>query len=107
MLGKLYGNKDNNVSYIDGISNPIEVASLLDKKYNYILDYINFQSVFNYDSMGGKEISRPDNIMTPLITLDNIHDATEKLNLKWGCDKIHSNHIKFSGPIFKLIEQNC
>ena len=100
-LGKLYGNKNNNVSYIDGISDPIEVASLFDRKYNEILDDINCQTVFNNVSMGMAEITRPDNFMTPLITLNNIHDATEKLNFGLGWDKIHSNHIKFSGPIFK------
>ena len=57
--------------------------------------------MFNDDSMGGEEITRSDNIMTSLITLNNIRDATEKLNLGMAWDKIHSNQINFSGPIFK------
>ena len=54
MILKLYGNKNINI-YIDGVSNPREVASFFDRKYNEILDDINCQSVFNNDSMEGKK----------------------------------------------------
>ena len=51
--------------------------------------------------MRGEENTRPNNCMTPLTTLNNIHDATEKQNLGMGWEKIHQNHIKCSDPIFK------
>ena len=77
------------------------MASLFDRKFNEILDDINCQSVFDNDSLGREEITRTDNVLSPLITLNKFHDATEKLNLGMDWDKIYSNHIKFSDPIFK------
>ena len=48
----------------------------------------------------GKKLHVPI-ILCPLITLNNVHDVTEILNLGMGWDKIHSNYMKFSGPIYK------
>ena len=36
---------------------------------------------------------------------NNIHVATEKINLGLGWEKIHSNHMKFSDVIFKKLNE--
>ena len=98
---KIKGKNSNSLAYIDGKSDPNEVAKLFDTKYKKILNdpascvkpCDNSHSLLynNFD----------ENLSVPLISMNDVTTAIDKINLGLGWDKIHANHLKFAGPIFK------
>ena len=99
-LRKLNGFNRNNLSCIDGTSDPKIIAEIFDTKYSETLKDPACQSTSD---------SNPQNLISegietcsvPLITLSDINYAIDKINVGLGWDKIHANHLKFSGQIFR------
>ena len=100
-IRKINGISLNNSSYIDGYSDPVDVVSVFDRKYREILDDRNCQ--LNSSNYSHNRIHSPDSSenVIPLITINNVKDAILRLSVGGGWDKIHSYHLKYSGPIFK------
>ena len=97
-IRKIKGNCLSNTSYIDGKSNFKEIVSIFDMKYNSILNDASCQT-------NGIRFSSSENWQynetVPLITLNGINDSVFNLNVGMGWDRIHSNHLKYSGPVFR------
>ena len=94
-IGKLNHRCNNPLAYIDGKSNADEILSIFDNKFSSV--FKNSGGSCNMNQTGTNiEIFRG-----PIISLNDTHTAILKINDGIGWDNIHSNHLKFSGPVFK------
>ena len=95
-VSKINGSGKPNILLIDGENNLNDITAIFDNKYQKILNDPHCQtgecSQFDTASNDGCE---------PLITADRISFAIDKLNTGRAWDDIHSNNLKFSGPIFR------
>ena len=98
-VSKLNGKRSNEISCIDGKSDSKEIAYIFDRKFNKIFDDKDCQSQISNENSW--DFNRDEQINFPLITINDIRTSIDKLNMGMGWDKIHSNHLKFSGPVFK------
>ena len=99
-LRKLNGFNRNNLSCIDGTSDPKIIAEIFDTKYSETLKDPACQSTS--DSNPQDLISEGiEPCSVPLITFSDINYAIDKINVGLGWDKIHANHLKFNGQIFR------
>ena len=97
-IRKITSNKDNKISYLDGESNPEKIAQIFDAKFSKIFNDPSCKSPSASSCVDSNDDSNPS---SPLISLNNVQDAILKINTSLGWDKIHSNHLKYSGPIFR------
>ena len=89
-------------SCIDGLSDANDVVSLFDEKYKRILDSPTSQTLpvgFD-DFLAG--LHRNEQLNSCKIFQHDIDDAINSLRDALGWDDIHSNHLKYSGPCFRL-----
>ena len=93
----LYGKNSELSSYIDGCSDPVKIASIFDEKFSTIFNDPQCQSeVINILSENS-----PINRCPPIISFHDVNRSIEKINPGLGWDRIHSNHFKLSGPVFR------
>ena len=95
-IRKLNVNANNVSSIIDDVSNPPGIISVFDNKYKGIFNNIRCQSAANNNFSSN---IAPNNMH--FLTQNDIDHAIECLNVGMGWDKIHSNLLKFSGPVFR------
>ena len=95
-VNKISGNQSNDIPYIDGKSDLTDIVEVFDAKFFKVLTNPQCQkvksTVVEFDN---------ENLNLPLISLNNINKSIFDINGGLGWDKIHSNHLKFSSPIFR------
>ena len=98
-MRKINGTSNHNGVSIDGISDPGGIVDIFNDKYKLILDDAGSQSEPTVDSNGGNASAYSGNV--PLITLRDVDASIDKLKESCGWDNIHSNLLKYSGPVFR------
>ena len=95
-IGKINGHGSRKIIELDSETCIQKHVEIFDQKYKKILN----DPFCQID--GNESVSNPSTIPQPIpvITLDNLCEAIMKLNKGLGWDDIHSNHLKFSGPVF-------
>ena len=81
---------------MDDKNEPSEVVNIFDTKYRSILNDPLCESVENLSISSSNQAC-----ILPLLTLSNIDEAIGKISNALGWDLIHSNCLKWSGPIFR------
>ena len=96
-ISKINGSRSSSSVQVDGETSFKKVVGIFDDKYRRILDDPSCQGGMHANPlpMVGQNAS-----LYPLITLDNICKAIQQLNTGLGWDGIHSNHLKYAGPVF-------
>ena len=95
-IGKVNGSGSRNIVELDSETSIRKHVEIFDEKYKKILNDPICQIDCNDPVLNPTVIPRP----IPFITLDVLCESIMKLNKGLGWDEIHSNHLKFSGPIF-------
>ena len=95
-IGKLNGSGIYKMIELDSESSIYKHVEIFDEKYKKILNDPMCQSGYSDSISNSSVMPRP----IPLITLDEVCLAIFKLNKGLGWDNVHSNHLKFAGPVF-------
>ena len=90
------GKSSRKALLIDGKTDLNEICSIFDEKYRKILDDPNCQDGQVRQVVMGRQCNSGF-----LLSLENINNAIYEFNIGTGWDRIHANHFKFSGPIFR------
>ena len=98
---KIKGKNSNLLAYIDGKSDPKKIAKLFDSKYKNILNDPASCVSSDVNSLPVQDTNIDEELSVQLISMNDVIKAIDKINLGLGWDKIHANHLKFAGPIFK------
>ena len=94
-IGKINGFAGSRTIEIDSEASIHKHVAIFDQKYKNILDDPMCQNLSNNIAPSPVASTR-----VPLFNLDDVWQAIMKVNNGLGWDGIHSNHIKFSGPVF-------
>ena len=94
---KINGVNSNILKYIDGESDPYDIANIFESKYKLILN----DPASCTDITDSHVAPRTCCNNNPLISFNDINSAIDKLNIGLGWDNIHTNHLKYSGPTFR------
>ena len=81
---------------IDGKFDSSEIANIFTNNYKSVLD--NSECHSNYENVERNEIQNLSNLF---FQINNINEAISNLKQGIGFDRIHANHLKFAGPVFK------
>ena len=81
---------------MDDKNEPSDVVNIFDTKYRSILNDPLCESVESLSINSSNQAC-----ILPLLTLLNIDEAIGKISNALGWDLIHSNCLKWSGPIFR------
>ena len=93
--------KKSNITCIDGKETNDEIIKLFESKYREILnDVQSCKKPLNFYSKV-EELNCRVQIGQCKVSVDVLDDALTQLNSGIGYDLIHSNHLKYSGSIFK------
>ena len=92
------GTKTQNILSMDGNSNADDIVSIFDEKYKMILNDDKCQN-----SQGIYAIRTSSGVESPFLFIENIDNSIIELNSGLGWDGVHSNHIKYAGPMFRKL----
>ena len=95
-IKKLNKNKENKSPLIDDESDPRAIAAIFDNKYKKVLKSIESQTVSGFEEY---DLDIPQNIH--FFSNKDLNDAILRVKSGCGWDGIHSNHLKYSGPVFR------
>ena len=82
---------------IDGENDPKKIVSIFENKFKDIFNDQSCQTPLT-------AVNSPDSISVSApykFTLSSLNDAIDNLNIDIGFDMVHSNHLKYSGPVFR------
>ena len=97
-ISKIKGTKTQNILSMDGNSNADDIVSIFDEKYKMILNDDKCQN-----SQGIYAIRTSSGVESPFLFIENIDNSIIELNSGLGWDGVHSNHIKYAGPMFRKL----
>ena len=98
-VSKINNKSGGKITQIDGESDPGKIVDIFDNIYKNILDDSTCQINNDLNGRNRNTTGRGINY----IFIKDIEAAIFDLNTGLGWDGIHSNHLKFAGPVFRNI----
>ena len=96
-VSKINNKSRGNIAQIDGESDPKKIVDIFNNIYKNILDDSACQSSSSFSGVNRPNLRRGINH----ILMSDIDRAINALNTGLGWDGVHSNHLKYAGPVIK------